>query len=86
MSTTGYQDSVDRFRAGSYGLDTTKTNLSLVVDGSPCNTNEDCHNKLNAALGKSITLAASYPCDLNVLGYDVVPECRLSSQNSERVE
>jgi Flp pilus assembly protein TadG len=37
-------------------------------------------------VGSDATMSASYPCDLDILGFNFAPSCTLTSQVTERVE
>ena len=85
-SATPYDSTVTRFRNSAPGLAANNTTLKMFVNGSECKTNSECQAKLTTATGQPVTLDARYPCDLNVFGVDLAPNCMLVSTTSQRVE
>ena len=85
-STTVFTDTMARFRAATGALDAGTVTVALSVNGARCSNDATCKQALATAAGQPATMAAGYPCNLTVLGYDFAPGCTLSSQTTERVE
>ena len=85
-SETAWSDAVSRFHLATPGLSPSGAMLSLTVNGATCNTDASCRTVLDAAAGQPATLAATYPCDMRVMGVDLAPGCTLASATTRRVE
>lgn len=81
-----YSQATQRFHSAAAMLAKDDVVLELAVDGAVCSNDASCLKALDTGAGKAATLVASYPCDLQVLGFDFAPGCMLSSRTSERVE
>ncbi len=60
--------------------------IAITVNGASCSGDTACTNALAAAQGQPASVAASYPCQLVVMGYDFAPGCTLASSTTERIE
>ena len=64
----------------------TSISWTFSVAGTSCGTDAACGSALTAAAGGTAGVAATYPCDLTILGVNYAPGCTLSSQTAERIE
>jgi Flp pilus assembly protein TadG len=60
--------------------------ITTLVNGTACATDTACATALSSNTGNPATVAASYPCDLHVMGINFAPGCRLSSTTTERIQ
>ena len=61
-------------------------NITTSVNGTTCATDATCATALASNAGNPVTVTASYPCNLKVMGVDFSPGCQMSSTSTERVE
>lgn len=85
-SATAYTDTVARFHASAGILRPANVSLTLSVNGVACGSDSACEAALEIASGQAATLAATFPCDLTVMGFDFAPGCFLSATTSARIE
>lgn len=85
-TTTPRSSSVTMVQNAATGLVTANITITTQVNGTTCATDTACSTALSSAAGQAATVLATYPCDLNVMGYNFAPGCTLSSTMSERIE
>ncbi len=85
-TATAWTDTTNRFYGATPALNRSNVTLSVSVNGVDCSSDSACRTALSTAAGQPATLVASYPCDLNIVGFDVAPGCTLSARTTERVE
>jgi Flp pilus assembly protein TadG len=59
---------------------------SFTVNGTACSSDSACATALSNAMGGSSNLTATYPCDLNIMGLNLAPNCTLTASTSDLVE
>ncbi len=60
--------------------------IALKINGAACSGDSACQTALTNGQGQPATVTASYPCNLQIYGYNFAPGCTLSSQSTEVVE
>lgn len=70
------QMALTQLRASAYTLKQQNLNVSWSVTSS-------CTNLLP---GSQATVTATYPCDLELMGFDFAPSCTLRAQQTGRIE
>jgi Flp pilus assembly protein TadG len=76
-------DASNTILASASGLDRTKISISMTEAG---NATADSGCPFTLASGSAVTVQATYPCDLSVLGVNFIPGCQLKATATERVE
>jgi Flp pilus assembly protein TadG len=81
-------DAAAQVTAAAGGLDT--SNIAMTMTANPPSTTYQtppvtgtCPDLVS---GNSVTLSASYPCELSIMGINFVPGCKLTVRATERVE
>ena len=82
--STPVTDTQNQVFASAANLNTANISLSYSVNGSTCSSNATCSSAL--ASGVPANVAATYPCNLVVMGTNFLPGCTLSAAETERVE
>lgn len=85
-STLPWTNTKARIASATPGLTQANIALTFTVNGTPCTNDATCIAALLPAAGQPVTVTATYPCDVTIMGYDFAPTCTLSSQTTERVE
>jgi Flp pilus assembly protein TadG len=60
--------------------------IALKVNGIGCTGDGACTTALTNGQGQPATVTTSYPCNLQVYGYNFAPGCTLTAQSTESVE
>ena len=79
-SSTPRTDTVSAVTGATPSLTTASITITTSVNGTTCTTDTACQTALSSAAGQSATVTATYPCSLQVYGYDFAPSCTLSAQ------
>lgn len=85
-STTPYTSTVNQVKASAGTLTTASLTITTTVNGTACATDTACQTALTSATGKAASVAATYPCQLKVMGIDFISSCTLSSSTTEMIE
>ena len=62
------------------------TTPTFKVNGTACSSDSGCATALSTAIGGTSNLTATYPCDLNIMGVNLAPNCTLTASTSDLVE
>lgn len=60
--------------------------ISVSINGTACTTDAACNTALSAAAGDSATVTVSYPCTLQVLQINYLPNCTLAASPTGRIQ
>jgi Flp pilus assembly protein TadG len=60
--------------------------LTLKVNGTACTGDSACQTALTSGQGQPAMVTTSYPCNLQIYGYNFAPGCTLTAQSTEVVE
>jgi Flp pilus assembly protein TadG len=85
-AATPRTSAVNRLYGAAANLTQSSLTITISVNGTACATDTTCATALLSNTGNPANVAASYPCDLKVMGIDFSPGCRLSSTTTERIE
>jgi Flp pilus assembly protein TadG len=85
-SSTPWTDAMSAFRASTPNLNQSTAKIRVLVNNAACASDADCKTALAAAAGLPAQISVSYPCDLDIVGIQLVKDCTLQSQTTERVE
>jgi Flp pilus assembly protein TadG len=83
-SATPWTDGQAAFQSSTPNAAT--ATLAVQVNGAPCSSDGACQTLLTGASGQPISVSASLPCDLSIMGFDFAPGCQLQTHTVERVE
>ena len=82
---TPYTDAVAAIKTAASTMNLTGTNIALSVNGTACTADAACSTSLSAGTGY-VTATLTYSCtNLNIV-YNLLPNCSLSAQQTERVQ
>ena len=79
-----YTDAVSAVRTAAPNL--TPLVITTAVNGTGCSTDAGCATALSGNIGKPVTVTASYSCAAMNIIFDLLPNCTLRSQQTERVQ
>jgi Flp pilus assembly protein TadG len=85
-SSTPYSSTVNQVKSSAGSLTTSSLTITTTVNGSACATDSACSTALSSASGKAASVAATYPCRLQVMGINFISSCTLSSSTTEMIE
>ncbi len=85
-SQTPYTDATNVFYNAAPNLTKGSTTVTFLVNSVTCNSDQSCQTALATGTGKPVSVSASYPCDLSIMGIQFAPNCSLSTQTAERIE
>ncbi|HVV65571.1 MAG TPA: TadE/TadG family type IV pilus assembly protein [Rhizomicrobium sp.] len=85
-SSSPWTDAMSAFRASTPNLNQSTTTIKVLVNNVACASDTDCKAALANAAGLPAQINVSYPCDLDIVGIELVKDCKLQSQTTERVE
>lgn len=87
-STTPFSSATSAITAAAPTLtaSTLTAGITMTVNGTPCTSDGACATTLSASTGAAMTVSATYPCNLSVMGFNFAPTCTLTSMTTERVE
>ncbi len=83
VDATPYSDAVSAIRAAAPDL--SSLTITLSVNGTPCATDAACTPALSAGAGY-VTATATYSCAGANIVYNLLPNCTIKSQQTERVQ
>jgi Flp pilus assembly protein TadG len=84
--STPYTGAVDAIKSAVPNLTEAELSITTSINDTACSSDSSCSTALAGATGDRVTVTASYPCNLVVMGHDFAPRCELSSQSSEMIE
>jgi len=85
-STTPMSSATNLVDSSAASLTGGSISLTFKVNGAACTGDAACQTALASAAGGTATVAATYPCDLTVMGINFAPGCTLSAQTADMVE
>ncbi|MGQ0484420.1 MAG: TadE/TadG family type IV pilus assembly protein [Hyphomicrobiales bacterium] len=85
-TTTPMTDVMNQIYASAPGLTQTSLSVTLTVNGISCTTDATCLTALAAAQGKPAQVAATYPCNLTMLGINYQVGCTLIAKTTELIQ
>ena len=85
-AATPLTDTKNAVYAAAPTLTKTSLTISVSINGTACTTDAACNTALNAAAGNSATVTVSYPCTLQVLEIDYLPNCTLAASPTGRIQ
>jgi Flp pilus assembly protein TadG len=83
VDATPYTDAVAAIETAAPGL--TPLTITLSVNGTGCTSDAGCVTALAGATGY-VTASASYSCSASNIVLNLLPNCTLMSQETERVQ
>lgn len=83
-AATPLTDTLNEIYGSAASLAKGNLRIILKVNGTTCATDAACGGAL--ASGLPVTVTASYPCNLTIIGFKFAPGCVLSSSTTERAE
>jgi Flp pilus assembly protein TadG len=83
-STTPWSDANTTFKSSTSNVATAA--MSVLVNGAACSSDSGCQALLTNSAGLALTVIATAPCDLQIMGVDFAPKCQLQTQTVERIE
>jgi Flp pilus assembly protein TadG len=86
VSATPYTSARNRFFSSAPTLTPANITVTYRVAGTACSSDAGCQAALSAAAGLASEVSATYPCKLVIIGFDFAPDCKLTSQTTERVQ
>lgn len=85
--TTPYTDAVNALEAAAPALSTSRLSITLSVNGTACTGNSTCESAMSGApVPSPVSITATYPCTVIVMGHNFLPNCYLSSTATEMIE
>jgi Flp pilus assembly protein TadG len=85
-TTTPYSSTMSAISSSAPSLTAGSISSTVTINGTACNSDSACSVAMASAQGKPVSLTASYPCDLTILGVNYAPGCTLSSTTTEMLE
>lgn len=85
-SSTPYTSTKTAMINSAPNLGAANITLTLQVNGTACATDAACVTALATANGLPATVIATYPCNLNIVGVNFAPGCKLTSQTTDLIE
>ena len=85
-SDTPWTDAMSAFRSSAPNLNQATATISVLVNSAPCSSDPGCKTALANATGLPAQISVTYPCDLDIVGIQLVKDCMLQAQTTERVE
>jgi Flp pilus assembly protein TadG len=88
---SAYSNATTAFLGAIPNLTTSSPPLSytMLVGGTACNSDGagggTCDTLLNASMGGTAQVTATYTCNVSFMGINLVPGCTLSAQSSEPI-
>jgi Flp pilus assembly protein TadG len=82
--STPYSDAVTAIETAAPFLVASSLSVTISVNGTACTSDAACSSLMASGISASVT--GTYPCTLVVMGYDFLPNCRLSSTATEMTE
>ena len=86
LATTALQNATPNLTFARVGGSNGAGAPTFKVNGAACSNDSGCASALSNAMGGTSSLTATYPCDLNIMGVNLVPGCTLSASTSDLVE
>jgi hypothetical protein len=86
LATTALQNATPNLTYASVGGTGGAKSPSFTVNGTACSSDSGCATALSSAMGGSSNLTATYPCDLNIMGVNLAPNCTLTASTTDLVE
>ncbi len=83
VTTNPCADTLAAISAAAPVLNSAKINLSLTMSGTPVNLNSCPGDQSLLVQGGSVTVSATYPCNIGVYGVTISPGCLLSATVTE---
>ena len=83
-ATTPYDTTMSKIFGSAPNLASGGLAVTLAVNGTSCSSNQTC--KAALAAGADASVVAIYPCNLQIMGITIVPNCFMTSRTTERVE
>jgi Flp pilus assembly protein TadG len=86
-STTPYTSTITQVQSAAVNLASGSMAITTTINGAACNNNTTCQTALTTAgTGGAATVRATYPCDLEIFGYNFAPGCTLSSSTTDMIQ
>jgi Flp pilus assembly protein TadG len=85
-SSTPFSSTTTALYSATSNLVQANIKVALQVNGAPCSGDSACQTALTSAQSQPATVSTSYPCNLQIYGYDFAPGCTLTAQSTEVVE
>jgi Flp pilus assembly protein TadG len=85
-SATPYTSAQTVLFNAATNLTSSSITFTVSVAGASCAADSGCSTALTAAVGGSLVVTASYPCDMTIMGVNYAPGCTIQTQTTERVE
>ncbi len=85
-AATPLTDTKNAVYAAAPTLTRASLTISVSINGTACTTDAACNTALNAAAGNSATVTVSYPCTLQVLQINYLPNCTLAASPTGRIQ
>ncbi len=85
-TSTPRTSAVNQIYSAAPNLAQSSLTIEIAVNATDCNSDATCAAALSSGVGNPVTVVATYPCDLKVMGVDYAPGCTLSSTTTGRVE
>jgi Flp pilus assembly protein TadG len=86
LATTALQNATPNLTYGNVGGASGAKTPTFKINGTACSSDAGCATALSAAIGGTSSLTATYPCDLNIMGVNLAPNCTLTASTSDLVE
>lgn len=86
LATTALKNATPNLTYASVGGAGGATSPTFTVNGTACSTDAGCATALSSAMGGTSSLTATYPCNLNIMGLNLAPNCTLTASTSDLVE
>ncbi|MES1255877.1 MAG: TadE/TadG family type IV pilus assembly protein [Acidobacteriota bacterium] len=74
----------NKVKSSAFNLTSSSVNVSIVVNGTTYSTGTCANTTLTS--GTDVTVTATYPCQIRIMGTTFAPNCTLRSQTTSRVE
>jgi Flp pilus assembly protein TadG len=86
LATAALQNATPNLTYSSIGGTSGVKSPTFTVNGTACSSDSGCATALSNAMGGTSKLTATYPCDLNIMGVNLAPNCTLTASTSDLVE
>lgn len=85
-SSTPYTSTTSAITSSAPNLTAAKINTTMTVNGTACASDSACSTALSTAAGGTLTVRATYPCNLTVMSVNYAPGCTLTATTTELIE
>jgi len=86
LATTALQNATPNLTNASIGGAGGAKSPTFTVNGTACSSDAGCATALSNAMAGTSNLTATYPCDLNIIGVNLAPNCTLTASTTDLVE